>query len=161
MTCFLECMHFADVVFALDDSGSIGLLSYIQAQVFMRHIVSGMNVDLGSRIGVVLFSTDAQVTSLNISGQSYHCYHNCYHSAITGYFTKYVWSTLSLPSQLLSQCYVNAITGYFTQYSWSMISLLSQLVIYCYLNAITGYFTQHFWGMLSFRNWSFKLPQSN
>lgn len=58
---FAACPHPADVVFALDASGSIEQENFYIIQDFVRDIIYGINVDGGSRVGILTYASEAEV----------------------------------------------------------------------------------------------------
>ena len=60
------CRQGADVVFALDSSGSIGRKNYQKEVDFVREVIHGLNLNSDSRVGVVVYSnTPSILMSLN------------------------------------------------------------------------------------------------
>ena len=57
----IECPHEADVVFLLDSSGSIKLDDFNVMQEFIRDVIFGLNVDAGTHVGVMAYSTNSTV----------------------------------------------------------------------------------------------------
>lgn len=55
------CPHSADVVFALDASGSIEQENFYIIQEFVRDIIYGINVEGGSRVGILTYASEAEV----------------------------------------------------------------------------------------------------
>ena len=63
-----ECKGAADVVFAVDASGSIGRVDFMTMIGFVQHAVDGLDVergrhgnDEGARVGLVTFGNDVQL----------------------------------------------------------------------------------------------------
>ena len=65
----VACPHPADVVFALDSSGSIQQDNFYVIQDFVRDVIYGINVDGGSRVGILTYATDADVGHFRIYTQ--------------------------------------------------------------------------------------------
>jgi collagen type VI alpha len=59
--CDQSCPNQADVVFALDSSGSIEKENFDIMQGFVRDVIFGLNVDAGTRIGIVQYSSEASI----------------------------------------------------------------------------------------------------
>ena len=60
------CRQGADVVFALDSSGSIGRTNYQKEVDFVREVIHGLNINSDSRVGVVVYSNSPSILmSLN------------------------------------------------------------------------------------------------
>ena len=55
------CRLTADVVFAIDSSGSIGSANFQLELDFVRELVNSLNVGQGSRVGALQYSNNAQV----------------------------------------------------------------------------------------------------
>ena len=51
----------ADVIFAIDSSGSVGRDNFLLQLDFVRALASNVNVERGSRVGVLQYSNSAQV----------------------------------------------------------------------------------------------------
>ena len=56
-----DCKEPADVVFVVDSSGSIGCNNFHMIVHYMQNIVRNLNMDEGTRVGLITFSTDASV----------------------------------------------------------------------------------------------------
>ena len=60
----------ADVIFVLDESGSIGTTNYDLMKMFLSRLVSRLDIDRGNtRVGLVTFSSDIG-TSINLNAHS-------------------------------------------------------------------------------------------
>ena len=57
----VACKYNADVVFALDASGSIEKENFFLMEDYVRDIIYGLNIDGSSRVGVLTFGNDAKV----------------------------------------------------------------------------------------------------
>ena len=55
------CKHNADIVFALDASGSIDKDNFVIMEDYVRDVIYGLDVDGSSRVGVLTFGSNAQV----------------------------------------------------------------------------------------------------
>ena len=55
------CKHNADIVFALDASGSIEKDNFVIMEDYVRDVIYGLDVDGSSRVGVLTFGSNAQV----------------------------------------------------------------------------------------------------
>lgn len=51
----------SDVVFAIDASGSVGPGNFQKQVDFVKDIISGMNINVDSRVGVLTFSNNPSV----------------------------------------------------------------------------------------------------
>ena len=58
---FSECNKPVNVVVAIEASGSISNAAFAQAELFVRNIALNIDVEGGSRMGVMTFSTTAMV----------------------------------------------------------------------------------------------------
>ena len=58
------CSHVADVIFVLDSSGSIERDNFFLMQEFLRDVIYGIDIDGGSRVGLIQYSDEAYVSSL-------------------------------------------------------------------------------------------------
>ena len=56
-----ECKHEADVVIAMDGSGSIEKPNFYKMLDFVKEMIEAMDVDTGTRISLMTFSTDAAI----------------------------------------------------------------------------------------------------
>ena len=56
-----ECKHEADVVIAMDGSGSIEKPNFYKMLDFVKEMIEAMDVDTGTRISLMTFSTDASL----------------------------------------------------------------------------------------------------
>ena len=59
--CFPECREAADVVFALDQSGSITWQRYLLLTQYIKGVILNLNIAGGGRVGLETFSNNAQV----------------------------------------------------------------------------------------------------
>ena len=56
-----DCFNKVDLVVAMDESGSIDRVNYYIMQDFVRDVIYGIGVSTGSRVGVLTYSTDANI----------------------------------------------------------------------------------------------------
>jgi len=59
--CDQVCTHVVDVVIAMDSSSLLYYNDFLNSQIFVQQLVQDLNVDAGSRVGVVTFATDAKI----------------------------------------------------------------------------------------------------
>jgi collagen type VI alpha len=57
INCEKECRVGADLVFALDSSGSIGRVNFQKQVDFVKEVVYGLNLDQDTRVGLLTFAT--------------------------------------------------------------------------------------------------------
>ena len=62
-----ECKHEADVVIAMDGSGSIEKPNFYKMLDFVKEMIEAMDVDTGTRISLMTFSTDAAIRFVCLS----------------------------------------------------------------------------------------------
>ena len=55
------CESPADVIFALDSSGSIEEENYYIMENFVRDVISSLDIGAGTRVGLITFSSDTRV----------------------------------------------------------------------------------------------------
>ena len=55
------CSHIADVVIAMDASGSIEKPNYYKMLDFVKDIIEAMDIDSGTRVSLMTFSTNAVI----------------------------------------------------------------------------------------------------
>ncbi len=58
------CRHEADVVIAMDGSGSIEKENFYKMLDFVKEMVEALDVDTGTRISLMTYSTDASIRSV-------------------------------------------------------------------------------------------------
>ncbi|ESN96267.1 hypothetical protein HELRODRAFT_189175 [Helobdella robusta] len=59
--CEKRCTNYVDLVVALDCSSSLLYSDYIQAQLFTRNLIISLNLNVGSRVGALIFSDKAEI----------------------------------------------------------------------------------------------------
>ena len=64
------CEHPADVIFALDSSGSIEEENYYIMENFVRDVIASLDITTGTRVGLITFSARAKVCTEMYAGQS-------------------------------------------------------------------------------------------
>ncbi len=55
------CSHTADVVIAMDASGSIEKPNYYKMLDFVKDMIEAMDIDSGTRVGLITFSTNSVI----------------------------------------------------------------------------------------------------